>query len=140
VIHYHLLCGAGHQFDGWFNSSAGFEAQAERGLLSCPHCTDTKIVRALMAPNLRRSAEGRGGNPVPDIPDNLRACLQKLRAKIESECDYVGADFTAESRRMHRGETTRRPIYGESTEEERQELKDENIHIHCIPWIERSDS
>ena len=148
MIHYQLRCGGGHEFDGWFNNSAGFDAQAERGLLSCPQCFNTNIVRALMAPNLGRSAQDCDAvqapvnqiSDVPGIPDNVRAALQKLRTKIETECDYVGAEFPAESRRMHRGATPYRPIYGESTEEERHDLIEEGVPIQQIPWINRSDS
>ena len=38
MIHYQLRCAGGHEFDGWFKDSAGFESQAEAGMVACPCC------------------------------------------------------------------------------------------------------
>jgi hypothetical protein len=56
MIHYALRCGAGHEFDGWFNCSASFDTQAAGGLLDCPICADTSIERAIMSPRLNKGA------------------------------------------------------------------------------------
>ncbi len=50
MIRYDLLCSNGHAFDGWFGSISGFDDQVARGLVACPHCGDTAVKRALMAP------------------------------------------------------------------------------------------
>ena len=66
MIHYQLRCSAEHSFDGWFRDSAGFDAQAARGLIECPVCGDVKVNRALMAPALgkrRRDATARTAPP-----------------------------------------------------------------------------
>ena len=34
MIHYRLRCGAGHEFESWFQDSAGFEKLAKAGLVS----------------------------------------------------------------------------------------------------------
>ena len=161
MIHYQLHCNAAHAFDGWFSDSAGFERQAENGLIACPVCADTKITRALMAPGIPRKGrhevtrhevaghEETGTEPVPApaqpaaggvIPDAVRAALQKLRAEVEAHCDYVGSDFAEEARRIHHGESKARGIYGESTLEEAESLADEGINIAQIPWVPRTDS
>lgn len=146
MIYYQLRCGIGHEFDGWFNNSAGFEAQSEQGLLSCPHCADVKISRALMIPHLGNvrsdatSAATESAQKSSGVPDALRSALQKMRSEIEANCDNVGINFAAESRRMHRGEAPQRPIYGESSEAEHRDLEAEGVPIQRIPWIERSDS
>lgn len=149
MIHYQLRCGADHQFDGWFASSAGFDRQAASGLVACPHCGDTQVNRALMAPALAVS------RPVPDapgaadrtqavagdgLPDGIRAALQRVRAEVERTCDNVGPAFAEEVRRMHRGEAERRGIYGDSTPEQAQALADEGIEVARIPWMPRADS
>jgi hypothetical protein len=151
MIHYQLHCDAAHHFDGWFNDSAGFERQAEDGLITCPVCAGTKITRALMAPGIPR--KGRHEIAAPDpapappqpaaggvIPDTVRAALQKLRAEVEAHCDYVGNDFAEEARRIHHGEAKARGIYGESTPEDVESLADEGISIAQIPWVGRTDS
>jgi hypothetical protein len=74
------------------------------------------------------------------IPDAVRAALQKLRAEVEANCDYVGKDFADEARRIHYGEADARGIYGESSQEEAQALADEGINIARIPWVPPNDS
>ena len=148
MIHYQLRCGADHQFDGWFASSAGFDRQAAAGLVACPKCGDARVSRALMAPALAgprpaqepRAAAGPAQAAVsPDIPDGVRAVLQRIRSEVERNCDNVGPAFADEVRRMHRGETERRGIYGDSTPEQAQALADEGIEVARIPWVPRAD-
>lgn len=156
MIHYQLRCGVDHRFDGWFKDSAAFDAQAQRGLVSCPECGDTAVHRALMAPSIGRkrvttvdesgtAAETTPSPPAPEqkvaavLPDQVRAVLQKLRAEVERTSDYVGPGFADEARRIHRGETEQRSIYGESSPAEAEALADEGIDVARIPWIPRAD-
>ncbi len=157
MIHYELRCGGGHGFDGWFKDSAAFEAQAQHGLLECPVCGDIKVERALMAPALARK-DGARREETPDVPapaaeaappaastlaghmpDHVRAMLQRVRAEVEKNCSYVGTEFADEARRIHRGESDRRGIYGEASPTEAEELADEGIEIARIPWVPRAD-
>ena len=50
MIRYALRCDQGHDFDGWFRSSDGFEAMRDAGQVGCAVCGATKVDRALMAP------------------------------------------------------------------------------------------
>ncbi len=154
MIHYQVRCQAGHEFDGWFKDSATFDRQVKRGLIECPVCGDASVTRALMAPALPRAAtapppsapntpeppaetaKAVGGKP---IPDQMRAVLQRMRSEIESNCDYVGPGFADEARRIHRGETARRGIYGEASSEEAESLHDEGISVARIPWVDRAE-
>ena len=52
MIKYQLICDQNHEFEGWFQASAAFDAQAESGLLRCPLCDSDQVKRALMTPNL----------------------------------------------------------------------------------------
>ena len=158
MIHYQLRCGEDHLFDGWFKSSDAFDRQAGMGLVECPSCGSTKVNRALMAPSLakRRGDEAKPGPtleadgkpsaaPTPPVaagagaPDMLRAVLQRLRAEVERNCEDVGADFAQEARRIHRGESEHRGIYGEATPEQAEALADEGIEVARIPWVPRAD-
>ena len=155
MIHYDLRCGEGHTFDGWYKDSAAFDRLAKRHLLECPHCGDTKVERALMRP-----AVGKGQTlPVPlpqalpptqataaqeavaagPMPAQMRAMLQKMRAEVEKNCDYVGPQFAEEARKMHRGESDKRGIYGETSPEQAEALADEGIEFNRIPWVPRAD-
>jgi hypothetical protein len=153
MIHYQLRCDQSHAFDGWFNDSASFEKQARRGLIECPECGGTDIERALMAPALTK----RGSVPVaitttepptpatsPEkavarMPAKMLAALQRMRAEVEKNCDYVGPDFADQARAMHRGETEAKPIYGEATDEQAESMTEEGISVGRIPWVPRAD-
>lgn len=159
MIHYQLRCAADHEFDGWFASSASFDAQAGSGLVECPTCGSGKVERALMTPSVPK--KGRAPRklrappaeapaqatpePAPmavageGVPDHVRAMLQKLRAEVERNCDYVGAEFAEEARRIHKGESDARGIYGEATPDEAEALAEEGIEVAKIPWVPRAD-
>lgn len=151
MIHYQLRCETGHSFDGWFRDSAAFETQAKGGLVTCPSCGSTEVERALMAPALPRKNNAR--QPVPaeapvktvapapaPMPEAVRMALRQLRAEVEKRCDYVGPDFAEEARRIHKGESDRRGIYGETTPEQAEALADEGIDVARIPWVPLSDA
>jgi hypothetical protein len=65
MIHYALRCAGGHAFDGWFKSSAGFDAQAAHGLVDCPVCGSTEVERALMAPSIAAGLAPPRGEAAP---------------------------------------------------------------------------
>jgi len=165
MIHYALRCGSGHEFDGWFKSSAAFEAQSVQALVECPVCAARDVTRALMAPRLSR---GLSDPPaavaavpvsqeigVPEqtqseqtqeviappvrMPDAMRVMLQRLRSEVERNCDNVGSEFAAEARRIHAGESEARAIYGHTTETEAESLIEDGIPYQSIPWVPRAD-
>lgn len=73
------------------------------------------------------------------MPDQMRAFLQRMRSEVERTCDYVGPAFADEARRIHRGESKRRGIYGEATPEQAETLSDEGISVARIPWVDRAE-
>jgi len=156
MIHYQLQCDQDHEFDGWFNDSAGFEKQAKRGLIECPACGATAVRRALMTPAVSTRdapdpkppvpvqqvlppAPPKAPNPGMPMPARMIAMLQRMRAEVEKNCDYVGPEFAEEARKIHRGEAEQRGIYGETTKEEAETLADEGIEVHGIPWVPPAD-
>jgi hypothetical protein len=146
MIHYTLICSQAHEFDGWFASSAGFDAQAKRGLVECPVCGGNQVSRGLMAPALPKKGNAKAETKPRSVavtadkmPDHVRSALQKLRAEVESNCDYVGERFAEEARRIHNGESDKRGIYGEATPEQAEELAEDGIAVARIPWVPRAD-
>lgn len=161
MIHYQVRCGEGHEFDGWFKDSAAFDKLVSLGLLQCPECGDQNVSRALMAPAVVGSrsiavqppVEAAAPSPAAPavapvappqaitgpMPDQMRAMLQKLRAEVEKNCDYVGERFADEARRIHRGESDKRGIYGETSPTEAEALAEEGIEVSRIPWVPRAD-
>jgi hypothetical protein len=127
---------------------------AKRGLLECPHCGDGKVERALMRPAVAK----RENLPIPvpgpkppappaaaavagmPVPAQMRAVLQRMRAEVEKHCDYVGPNFAEEARKIHRGESDKRGIYGETSPEQAEALADEGIEFSRIPWVPPADA
>jgi len=163
MIHYALRCAGGHEFDGWFKTSASFDLQVQAGLVACPACASTSVERALMAPNVRTRlaappaqsaaqppaaqvfdasapAAAAAGAPLPDqLPDQLRAVLQRVRAEVEKRCDYVGPRFADAARGIATGAEPPRPIYGEATPEQEADLAEDGIEVARIPWVPRAN-
>ena len=160
MIKYQLICDQNHEFEGWFQASAAFDAQAESGLLRCPLCDSDQVKRALMTPNLaspkRRKAieppladlAPKPANPTlaqqlapPTESEQVKAFgaalakLRQLQQKITKDCRDVGDNFAEEARKIHYGEAEADGIYGRTTREEREALEDEGIDVLDIPWL-----
>ena len=137
MILYALNCAAGHAFEGWFPGSAAFDTQSAAGQIACPTCGDVTIARALMAPAIARASAPT--KPTPP-PAEIVAALQKLRASVEKNCDYVGTAFADQARQMHHGTVEARGIYGETTQAEAEALHEEGVEVTRVPWVQRADS
>jgi len=137
MILFALRCAHGHEFEAWFRDSDVFEAQQDAAEIACPCCGDTSVEKAVMAPRLGSSRERK--LPAGALAE-LRKALTELRRQIETNCDYVGAHFAEEARRIHYGEADPRGIYGEASNEESRELAEEGISFGQIPWIPYTDS
>jgi hypothetical protein len=72
MIHYQLVCGDDHAFDGWFKDSTSFAKQAKRGLLECPICGTAKVRQALMAPAVPRKGRKAAPPVAPAEPPRSR--------------------------------------------------------------------
>ena len=136
MILFTLRCASGHEFEGWFRDGDGFETQQKTGEITCPHCGDNQVEKALMAPNIARS---RSKTPALS-PAQMRAALVELRRQVETNCDYVGERFAEEARKIHYGEADPHGIYGEASADESRELAEEGIEVGRIPWIPTTDA
>lgn len=137
MIRYALSCGDGHQFEGWFADSEGFEAQAAQGLLTCPACGLHDVGKALMAPALGGTRAKDAVRVAANVPEDKEqiAILRKLRDRLTQSADYVGKKFPEEARRIHYNETEKRGIYGEATVEEARALAEEGVEFHPLPVL-----
>ncbi len=114
MILYDIRCSNNHVFEGWFKDGASYDEQAEAGAVVCPVCGDTDVAKAPMAPRIASTR----GDETATMPAEMRKALVKLRGEVESKCDYVGEEFPEEARKIHYGETDKRDIYGEATDDE----------------------
>ena len=161
MIRFALRCDNAHEFESWFKDGAAYDRMAEAGLVECPACGETRVAKALMAPVIAkapgvkgRPEAGTAAVPAPPVPSSsgehptlasgpmpaqVLALLQRMRAEVEKNCDYVGPRFADEARRIHQGEAESRGIFGEASDEEAESLRDEGIEVARLPWVPRAD-
>ena len=145
MIVFDLACDGGHQFEGWFGSSADFTGQQARGLVACPQCGSTAVAKAPMAPALARkgnqqlvpttpgkAAMARGPMP-PEVAEALGK-LAEAQARALKDSKWVGDGFAEQSREMHYGERDAEIIHGQATADEARELYEEGIPVTPLPF------
>ena len=154
MIRYSLQCDRSHTFESWFQSSAAYESQEKRKLVSCPSCGSVKVERAIMAPQIvtKKGREDARAVPAAEVagPESvapeatpllmaqeleLRAKIKELRDHITKNADNVGERFPNEARKMHYGDIEHRPIYGEASPDEARALIDEGVEVSPLPVL-----
>jgi len=131
MIAYDLICSNGHLFECWFKDSASFEEQKASGIINCPICDDTEVVRAF-SPFMIKKNEGKKRKET----DAYRA-LQLVTEYIDKHFEDVGADFYKEALKIHYREAEKRNIKGTATPEEEIILKEEGVPFLKVPIIKR---
>jgi hypothetical protein len=162
MILYRLRCAKGHEFDSWFKDSKTYERQEKKSLIGCAVCGTAKVERALMAPRIGKTGKDAvpqaAAETAPEapaapsaeqqqqmaalakhMPKELREALLKVRAEVEKNCEHVGDKFADEARKIHYGESDKRGIYGETSDEEAEALAEEGIEFGRLPWIPRGN-
>lgn len=139
MIKYQLRCGADHEFEGWFRSSADFDAQAADGLLECPVCGSATIAKAIMAPAVARRGGARA-NRLAEIRQTMADAATRARDYVEKNFDYVGEKFPEEARKIHYGEVKPRGIYGEASGKEVRDLVEEGVEVSPLPGSKLSEN
>ncbi|WP_285412386.1 DUF1178 family protein [Variovorax sp. efr-133-TYG-130] len=135
-----LRCAHGHGFEGWFASNEAFDSQLASGLVECPVCGDTAIVKLLSAPRLNlgnaKAPEAVAPAAVaPNAPADLSPEARWMRAvrEVLAKTEDVGERFADEARKMHYGEARERGIRGQATPEQTEALLDEGIPVMALP-------
>lgn len=133
MIVFDLRCGDGHVFEAWFGSSADYDDQQARGLVSCPICGAAGVEKAPMAP--RVGAKGnRSEAPSPQAMKAMLAEMASLQKKLLEKSDNVGDRFPDEARAIHLGEAEARAIHGRATPTDARGLIDEGIPVSPLPF------
>ncbi len=102
------------------------------------HSTETERAEAQTA-ETQTAETGTAKAETAKAAEAMRA-LRGLRRKVEDNFDYVGNAFAEEARKIHYGESDAHNIYGETSDEEAKELRDEGVAFTRIPWAPRQDS
>ena len=145
MIVFDLLCGAGHRFEGWFGSADDFASQRSRSLLSCPTCGSVKVQRVPSATRANLGAEppkppAKPGQPAktPDMEGKdpfaiAQMLYSRMLDELLTKSEDVGREFPSEARKIFYKEADARPIRGQATSEEHQDLVDEGIPVARLP-------
>ncbi|MGJ7504150.1 DUF1178 family protein [Variovorax sp. ZT5P49] len=137
-----LRCAHGHGFEGWFASNEAFDSQLASGLVECPVCGDTAIVKLLSAPRLNlgnakapQEAAAPAAAAASNVPAELSPEARWMRAvrEVLAKTEDVGDRFADEARKMHYGEAQERGIRGQATPEQTEALLDEGIPVMALP-------
>lgn len=140
-----LQCADGHIFEGWFASHDDYDAQRERGMVSCPVCGDEQVARLPSAPRLNLSHAAPVADAVPaspveapvaemsEVARHVQAAYLKVVRHVMSNTEDVGDRFAQEARKIHYGEREERGIRGHASPEETRALLEEGIDILPLP-------
>ncbi len=129
MIKYRLVCSAGHEFEGWFQSSAAFDTQAKKKQVSCLACGSSAVTKAVMAPRINANSS------TEVAPADVAQRMRDLRDKLVANSEYVGPQFAEEARRIHYEEADARGIYGEATLKDALDLHEEGIAVLPLPQM-----
>jgi hypothetical protein len=137
VIRYSLSCEKSHEFEGWFSSSADFDSQLSRGLISCPSCGSQSVSKMLMAPfvSTARQKDATRTLAMDKAQKIAFAKIKETLATIRSNAEDVGDKFPEEARKIHYGEAEERGIIGQASPDEAKALIEEGIDVAPLPIL-----
>lgn len=132
MIAYDLICSNGHLFECWFKDSASFEEQQAAGIINCPICNDTQVVKTFSPFMIKKSSgEKKKGEEV------AQQALQLIHEYVDKHFEDVGDQFAREALRMHYGEAEKRNIRGTATTEEEVILREEGVQFFKVPIVKK---
>jgi len=137
MIAFDLQCKNGHVFEGWFADSRTYQLQAKEGLIACPVCEDTNIIK------LPSGFAIKGGQNRPEkqkAAADVQNIERRLAEYVEKHFDNVGSDFAKEALKIHYGVSEPRNIRGVSTLSEEKTLKEEGIEFFKLSCPTSPDS
>ena len=141
MIKYLLKCEKNHEFESWFSNSKEFEKLKKKNLLECIYCSSKKINKSIMAPMISSSTQNKYAR-YENIDSELlkgKKNLLKIRKYIETNFEYVGENFSKKVREIYYDKKNKKTIYGITSPDEREELKEEGIDLVSIPWVDKDN-
>ncbi|UHS58615.1 DUF1178 family protein [Agrobacterium vaccinii] len=137
MIRYSLHCEKAHEFEGWFSSSADYDSQRARGLVTCPVCNSADVTKMLMAPSVSTAREKEATRTLALDAAQAQdfAKIKETLATIRANTDDVGEKFPEEARKIHYGEAEARGIIGQASPQEAKALIEEGIAVAPLPVL-----
>ena len=140
MIKYNLKCKNKHEFESWFSNSGEFERLKNKNLIECIYCQSKKVEKSIMAPRVVNSKLQKNQKQVTfEEMKNFKKDLLKLRKFVEKNFEYVEHNFANKVREVYYDKKNKKNIYGTTSEEETEELREEGINLVNIPWIEKDN-
>ena len=139
MIKYNLKCKNNHEFESWFSDSIEFERLKNRQLLECIYCSSKKISKSIMSPNISIIQKNKNLEKLEKSLKIEKQKLIKIREYIEKNFEYVGKNFSKKVREIYYDKNSKKTIYGSTTPEERDELREEGIDLLSIPWVDKEN-
>lgn len=131
MIAYDLKCVNDHCFEGWFEDDQTYREQEKKGLIACPVCNETSVVRIPSTFAIKHSLKSSSASPPPD--SEMAEFGRRIANYVEKNFDNVGCEFAKEALKIHYGVVAPRNIRGTSTPAEEKTLKEEGIEFLKIP-------
>ena len=140
MIKYNLKCINKHEFESWFSDSKEFDRLKKKDLIECIFCQSKKVEKSIMAPRVASSASQNKQKQISIVEmKNFKKDLLRLRNFVEKNFEYVENNFANKVREVYYDKKNKKNIYGSTTEEEKEELKEEGIDLVNIPWVEKDN-
>jgi hypothetical protein len=142
MIKYKIACkNCKISFDSWFASSKEFEKLKKKKLLNCYNCNSLEVDKSLMAPTFINKKKNINQTSELVKYQNVKKTIKNYQKFVKDNFKYVGENFAYEARSIHYGKKKNsKGIFGNASKKDLNELKEEGINTHMIPWIEDKDN
>ena len=138
MIKYKLECkNCEITFDSWFATSKEYEKLKKKKLLACYNCESSEVEKSLMAPKFINNKKKSKNNLVQSKSIGIKKTIKKYQKFIKQNFQYVGENFMYEAISIHYDKKKKtKGIYGNASENDIKELKEEGIETQTIPWLD----
>jgi len=142
MIKYKLICkNCNLSFDSWFANSKEYEKLKKKKFINCHNCNSFKVEKTLMAPKLISKSNKEKVDQKNIKIKEINNKIKEYQKFIKKNFKYVGDNFAYEARSIHyNNKKKEKGIYGNASNDEIKELKEEGIDTDIIPWIENKNN
>ena len=142
MIKYKLICKDCETiFDSWFSSSKEYERLKLFFFINCHFCNSLNVEKTIMSPSVfMPKNDSKTNNQIQQYKKTKKVII-KYQEFIKKNFDYVGENFAYEARSLHyKDKKAVKGIYGTTTKESLEELKEEGIEAETMPWIKNNEN